>query len=386
METLGIGVVGFGWMGRVHTQAYARVRHHYPAVVRPVLVAVADDVPGRAEAAARQFGFETATLDWRSLLDDPRIEAVSITAPNFLHREMGAAFAAAGRHIWIEKPVGLSAADARAIVGDVQVSVGFNYRNAPAVEKARDLIRQGAIGRVTHARVRMSSDYAAHPEGALSWRFERARGGNGVLGDLGAHGVDLVRFLLGEIDALVADTAIFVPERPRPTGATAGHQRGSGELGPVENEDYFSSLLRMASGARVVLEASRIAVGDQNSYGFEIHGTAGALSWDFRRMGELAVASSAADQHTPEPAYQDEPARAVFVGPRDGEYGAFQPGAGTAMSYDDLKVIEAYRFLRSIETKTPQGATLADAIASAEALDAISRSADTGTWVKLPRP
>jgi predicted dehydrogenase len=295
---------------------------------------------------------------------------------------MGAAFTAAGKHIWIEKPVGLNADDARAIAGDVQVSVGFNYRNAPAVEKARELVASGAIGRVTHARVRLFSDYAAHPEGALSWRFERARGGNGVLGDLGAHGVDLTRYLLGEIDALVADTAIFVPSRPRPSGATAGHQRGSGEPGPVENEDYFSSLLRMASGARVVLEASRVAVGEQNSYGFEVHGTAGALGWDFRRMGELNVATSG---EATGPRYQDEPVRAVCVGPQDGDFAAFQPGAGTAMSYDDLKVIEAYRFLRSVETGTPHGATLADAIASAEALDAMTGSAETGAWVKLPR-
>jgi predicted dehydrogenase len=375
METLGVGVVGFGWMGRVHSQAYARVRHHYPDVVRPVLVAVADEVPGRAEAAARQFGFGVATEDWRGLVADPRVEAVSITAPNFLHREMGVAFARAGKHIWIEKPVGLSAGDARAIVGDVQVSVGFNYRNAPAVERARQLIADGAVGRVTHARVRLFSDYAAHPDGALSWRFERARGGNGVLGDLGAHGVDLTRFLLGEIESLVADTAIFVPERPRPAGATAGHQRGSGEPGPVENEDYFSSLLRMASGAKVVLEASRVAVGEQNTYGFEVHGTAGAVAWDFRRMGELSVAGGTA--------YQDEAVRTVFVGPQDGDFVAFQPGAGTAMSYDDLKVIEAYRFLRSVEDGTPHGATLADAIAAAEALDAMSRSVETGGWVKL---
>jgi predicted dehydrogenase len=131
----------------------------------------------------------------------------------------------------------------------------------------------------------------------------------------------------------------------------------------------------MASGARVVLEASRVAVGEQNNYGFEVHGTAGALFWDFRRMGELGVAAGTD--------YQDEPVRTVFAGPQDGDYAAFQPGAGTAMSYDDLKVIEAYRFLRSVETGTPQGATLGDAIASAEALDAMSRSAETGAWVKL---
>ena len=227
------------------------------------------------------------------------------------------------------------------------------------------------LARPEHARFRFLSDYAAHPDGALSWRFERARGGNGVLGDLGAHGVDLVRHLLGEIDALVADTAVFIPARPRPIGATAGHERGGGEPGPVENDDYFGSLLRMASGARVMLDCSRVAVGEQNSYGFEIHGTRGALTWDFRRMGELAITGD------------DGSARTVFVGPPDGDFGAFQPGAGIPMGYDDLKVIEAARFLRSIAEGVPYGATLDDAIRSAEALDAMTRAAATGGWVKL---
>jgi len=377
MNEVGVAVVGFGWMGRVHTQAYARVPHHFADLPAVRLVSVADEVPGRAEAAAARYGFGESTESWRDLVGDPRVQAVSITAPNFLHREMGSAFAAAGQHIWIEKPVGLTAADARAIVGEVQVSVGFNYRNAPAVEQAKAIVADGEIGAVTHARFRFLSDYAAHPDGALSWRFERARGGNGVLGDLGAHGVDLVRYLLGEIDSLVADTAIFITERPRPTAATAGHERGSGEPGPVENDDYFGSLLRMASGARVTLDCSRVAVGEQNSYGFEIHGTRGALFWDFRRMGELGVATGSA--------YQDEPVRTRYVGPLDAEFGAFQPGAGIPMGYDDLKVIEAARFLRSVADDQAYGATVADAIRAAEALDAMAESATSGQWVALPR-
>jgi predicted dehydrogenase len=379
-RVLGVGVVGFGWMGRVHTRAYARVPHHYPEALPVRLVSVADDVPGRAEAAAAQFGFSAHTADWRALLTDPAVEAVSITVPNFLHREIGAAFVAAGKHVWIEKPVGLSASDARAIASAgaaVQVAVGFNYRHAPAVARAREMLSAGRIGDVTHARFRLHSDYAAPPDGALSWRFTRERGGNGVLGDLGSHGVDLVRYLLGEIAAVVADTAIFIAERPRPDGATSGHQRGSGPLGAVENEDWFGALLRMASGARVVLDASRVAVTEQNSYGFEIHGTKGALFWDFRRMGELGVGTGSS--------YQDEPVRTVAAGPLDGDFGAFQPGAGIAMSYDDLKVVEACRFLRSIQDGTPHGATLDDAIRSAEALDAIGRSAESGAWVSLPR-
>lgn len=383
MDALGVAVVGFGWMGRVHTRAYARLPHHYPRLpLRPELVTVVEEAPGRAEEAAAQYGFATATRDWREVATDPRVGAVSITAPNFLHREIGVAMARAGKHLWIEKPVGLSGADARAVAdavaaAGVQGAVGFNYRNAPAVESARELIASGGIGRITHARVRLLSDYAAHPDSALTWRYERSRGGSGVLGDLASHGADLAYFLLGDIASLAADTAVFVPERARPTGATAGHTLAAGgERGPVENEDYVSCLLRFASGARGVLEACRVSVGEQNNYGFEVHGTEGAVSWDFRRMNELRVSRGGL--------YQDQPVSTVYVGPADGEFAAFQPGAANAMGYDDLKVIEAYRFLRSIAEGKPYGATLADAVRAAAVLDAMAVSAESRGWVDLP--
>ncbi|MEU9922991.1 Gfo/Idh/MocA family oxidoreductase [Streptomyces griseoluteus] len=383
VDALGVAVVGFGWMGRVHTRAYARLPHHYPRLpLRPELVTVAEEVPGLAEEAAAQYGFATATRDWREVAADPRVRAVSITAPNFLHREIGVAMAEAGKHLWIEKPVGLSGADARAVAdavaaAGVQAAVGFNYRNAPAVESARELIASGGLGRITHARVRLLSDYAAHPDGALTWRYERSRGGSGVLGDLASHGADLAYFLLGDIASLAADTAVFVPERARPTGATAGHTLAAGgERGPVENEDYVNCLLRFASGARGVLEACRVSVGEQNNYGFEVHGTEGAVSWDFRRMNELRVSRGGS--------YQDQPVSTVYVGPADGEFAAFQPGAANAMGYDDLKVVEAYRFLRSVAENKPYGATLADAVRAAGVLDAMAVSAESRGWVDLP--
>jgi predicted dehydrogenase len=385
MTVIGVGVVGFGWMGEVHTRAYQRLRHHYPHLpLAPALVSVADPVPGRAVGAADQYGFARATEDWRDLVADPDIRGVSVTAPNFLHREVGMALAGAGKHIWIEKPVGLTAQDARDVAAavaraGVQCTVGFNYRNAPAVARARELIDAGGIGTVTHARFRLFSDYAAHPQGALSWRFERARGGNGVLGDLASHGIDLTRFLLGEIEALVADTAVFIPRRPVPTAVGSHYaivEGGvQGALETVENEDYLGCLLRFAGGARVTLEASRVGVGEQNNYGFEIHGTKGLLSWDFRRLGELAV--SLGD------AYQNQSVSTIYVGPGQGEYGAFQPGAGIAMGYDDLKVIEAARFLRSVAEGKPYGATIEDAVASATALDAVAESVRTGGWVEV---
>ncbi len=377
---LGVAVVGFGWMGRVHTQAYSRLRHHYPDLpLEPRLVAVADDVEGRAEAAVEQFGFARTAKDWRQVAADPEVAAVSVTAPNFLHREIAGGLAEAGKHVWVEKPVGLTSADAAAVAeavarAGVCSAVGFNYRNAPAVARARDLIASGGIGSVTHARVRLLSDYAAHPDGALSWRFERRRGGNGVLGDLASHGVDLVRHLLGEVGSVVADTAVVVTERPRPTAATAGHTRApGGATGTVENEDVVTALLRLDSGARVVLEASRVAVGEQNNYGFEVRGTTGMVAWDFRRMGELVV-SRGRD-------YQDQAVATVLVGPGAGEYAAFQPGSGIAMGYDDLKVVEASLFLRSIAEGRPYGAGVHDAYRAAVVLDAMTESVGTGSWV-----
>jgi predicted dehydrogenase len=383
---VGVGVIGAGWMGHAHARAYARLRHHYPELgVAPRLVAVSDTVPAQAADFARRYGTRRSYADWRAVLDDPDVDVVSVTAPNALHREIGVAVAQAGKHLWIEKPVGLGAEDARAVAdavakAGVQATVGFNYRNFPAVARARDLVLGGGIGTPTHARVHLLTDYAAHPAGALSWRFVRDQGGHGVLGDLASHGVDLVRFLLGDIEQLVADTAIFLPRRPLATPGRSHYTvvdagRDDVPIGEVENEDYVCALLRTRSQVRVTFEASRVAVGDQNTYGFLVHGTKGQVSWDFRRSDELVI-SMGED-------YQNQPATTVFAGPGHGEYAAFQPGAGIAMGYDDSKVVEAAAFLRSVLEGTPHGPTLQDAISSAEALEAMVASVATGGWVKL---
>jgi predicted dehydrogenase len=359
---------------------------HYPELeLAPRLVTVADPEPARVAEAIDRFGFVHSSLQWQDVLSDERIEAVSVTAPNFLHREIAVALAEAGKHLWIEKPVGLNSDDAAAVAAAAQASgvqgtVGFNYRNAPAVAHARELIEAGELGQITNARFRLFSDYAASAHGVLSWRFERAFGGSGVLGDLASHGIDLARYLLGDIVSVVADSDIFIQERPRPSGTTSHFALAEGgELGPVQNEDYLSSLLRFASGARGSLEASRVAVGEQNNYAFDIHGSRGALYWDFRRMGELQVCLAAGSRGV-----QNQPSATLFVGPGHGEFAAFQPGAGIALSYDDLKVIEAAAFVSSISCATPRGASLADAVHSAIALEAMAESVRVGHWISLP--
>lgn len=385
MEALKVGIVGAGWMGHVHARGYERMVQHWTDLPRaPQIVAVADAAPEAAERFSQMHGDLTTYADWRELVADPEIEAVSVTAPNFLHREIGVAVAEAGKHLWIEKPVGLAALDAIAIRDVVRASgvvgcVGFNYRQVPAVARARRLVESGAIGAPTHARVQLFTDYAAHPGSPLSWRFAVARGGHGVLGDLASHGVDLLRHVLGDVAALTARTAVHIPQRP--IADAQGHyaildidQPGL-SFGDVENEDYVVAILTMASGILAVCEASRAAVGEQNNYALEVHGTQGLIRWDFRRPGELQVSSGTQ--------YAGQPTATVFSEPGDGEYAAFQPGAGIAMGYDDTKVVEAMKFVRAIAGEDSGIATLDDAVASATALDAMVTSNATGEWVSL---
>ena len=328
MAPLRVGIVGFGWMGQVHARAYARLLQHYPdAPLAPHLVAVADNADDTRLARPRpRTGSVTPTATGAQLVARDDLDLVSVTGPNFIHREVGVAVAESGKHLWIEKPAGRTAAETEAIAeavraAGVQSAAGFNYRNAPAVEAARQLIADGRLGRVEHVIIRLLADYAAHPDAGLTWRFRNELAGSGVLGDLVSHGVDLAEHLLGRITALVSDRTTFLETRPL-VGATVDRSTrvSGGERGPVENEDYVSALLRFAGGARGVLESSRVAVGEQCAYGIEVHGDRGALSWDFRRMGELRVCL---DQD-----YTDSGYETRFITPADGEFGDFTPVPG----------------------------------------------------------
>jgi predicted dehydrogenase len=379
-----VGVVGFGWMGQVHARAWARLLHHYPdSPLRPRLVAVADPDERRRDEAVAAYGFEATHEVWQDLLARDDVDVVSVCGPNFVHREIGGAVADSGRHLWIEKPAGRSASDTEVIAAavrkaGVQSTVGFNYRNAPAVDRARQLVAEGRLGQVETVEVRLLADYSAHPDGALSWRFDPEYAGTGVLGDLASHGFDLALHVGGEqtgaLTELVADQATFIPERPLVTGAVSHFARGGeGPRGPVGNEDQVAALLRFARGARGYLTASRVAVGEQCAYGVEVRGTRGALAWDFRRMGELRVCL---DQD-----YQDAAWQTWLVRPGDGELASFQPGAGVAMGYDDLKVVEARRLVESISTGVPHGATIEDAVVTAGLVDAMVTSYEEKRWV-----
>jgi predicted dehydrogenase len=376
---IGIGLLGVGWMGEVHSTSYRRVAIHFPECEgRARLVVAADEADERARAAAERLGYERSTTDWREVIDDPEVEAVSICAPNFLHREMAVAAAEAGKHFWGEKPLGALPEDTLAIAeaaerAGVRTIVGLNYRNPPAVQHAKRLLDDGALGEPNHFRMQFLASYSANPRGALSWRFSRELAGHGILSDLGSHAVDLAQFLLGPIVRVSGTSAILIPRRPRVAMGTGTHfsvVEGEAELGDVENDDWCAALVEFESGLRGTIELSRVTVGAEARYRFEINGTEGAVAWDFERMNELDV-------------YRDGGYARVLMGPSHPDFAHFQPGQGIPMGYDDLKVIEAFRFLQSVADGKQREPGVREMAAAARVIDAIARSCETGVWEKV---
>jgi predicted dehydrogenase len=385
---LGIGVIGLGWMGRVHSAAYRRLLDHFPDLgVTPRLV-VASDISPERRAHAERIGFARTTPDWRAVLSDPAVDVVSITVPNALHREVAVAAAEAGKHIWVEKPVGRGVADTEDVAdavarGGVLNAVGFCYRFAPAVAHAQALIAAGAIGDVTHYRGVFLADYANRPDSAASWRFFRADAGSGALGDLLAHVVDLTHFLVGPIERLSGRTATLIPRRPRqPMGEGTHFSRvQTDDLVAVENEDWAAAQVELANGTVGSLEASRVIVGPRVGLRVEVYGTRGALAWELERMNELERFQLRDDGG-------DEGYARVLAGPQHPGFAHFQPGAGVPMGYDDLRVLEAASFLAAVRDGEQRSPGLAEMVATAHVLEAIERSATSGAWesARAPEP
>jgi predicted dehydrogenase len=384
MREIGVGVIALGWMGRLHSRGFAQVGERYPDLgAKARLVAAADPVEANREAALA-LGFERAVEDYREVLADERVEAVSICAPNFLHHEIALAAIAAGKPFWIEKPMGVNAAQSREIAegaaaAGLVTATGFNYRHQPAVAHARELALSGRLGRVTNARVWLIADYASSPEGPFTWRYTRSQAGAGVVGDLLSHGIDLAQFVLGSrVREVTAMTDTFITSRPLPLGVGVGHAAVavSDERREVENEDYVAALARTEGGALVTLESSRVAMGPRAEYVVEVYGTGGSVRWSFEHPQHLQVLIAGDGSHR---GYTS-----VMSDAGHGDFARFQPGPGQTMSFDDSKVIEAKLFLESVLTGRQVAPSAGDAWAAAEADEAIVASAADGRWHPVP--
>jgi len=375
---IGVGVIGFGWLGKAHTRSLARI----PMLFReraydPVLVACADPAPGAADDAVGAFGFTRASDDWRRVVDDPEVDAVWIAAPNMLHVELVEAVAQAGKHVFCEKPVGgtpeQTARAERAVRrAGVTGGVGFNYRWAPLVRYTAELIGQGELGTLTNYRGRFFSMYGADPLGVLSWRFRLEEGGHGVTSDLLSHAVDLAHHLVGPIARVVGTTATFIPERPVGTGSHYGRGRPEDPRGAVTNEDYAGMLCEFADGTRGSFEASRAIVGPESQMAFDVHGTAGAAGWDLETLNELRLYRATDDRGS---GYTT-----VLGGERFPPHGAFVPGSANGIGYEDLVTIEDAAFCDALAEDRPFSPGFEEALAWVSVQAALLRSAASGRW------
>lgn len=366
MDSIGIGLIGTGFMGKCHALAYGAVKAVFGDVPAPRLELLCEVPADKAGRLAGQFGFARATGDWRALVADPSVDIVCITTPNKLHREMAVAALQAGKHVHCEKPMALTLEDAHAMAQAAagapgRTIVGYNYIHNPAFQHARTLIAEGAIGRPIHFRGFVDEDYQADPDLPWTWRATKADAGLGALGDMGCHMISMATALLGPIESVIGDIRTVHATRPSPQDGTPR---------PVENEDIASAILTFASGVQGLFSTSRSAWGRKNMMVVEVHGTQGMIRFDQERMNELQLF-----QNTGNPAEQGF--RTILTGPLHAPYGQFTPAAGHQLGFNDLKVIEAAGLLRAIAGGRQASPSFAEALEIEKVIHAIATSGGT---------
>ena len=283
---IGVGMLGYAFMGKAHTNAYKKIPYMmYPPPAIPKLIAVCGRNEAAAAEAARRYGYEGYYTDWRKMLADDRIQLFDNGGPNDTHAEPCIAAAQAGKHIICEKPLARTGEEAKTMLAAVNKAgvkhmVAFNYRFVPAIRQAYELIHSGALGQIYHYRAVYLQEWVMPHYGTpMIWRLDKKRAGSGALGDLGAHIIDLGRFLVGEMKSVSAMTRTFIKERPL----------SDGSLGKVDVDDAFVAAVEFENGAIGTVEATRFAAGRKNYGCFEINGEKGSLRFDLERMNEMQV-------------------------------------------------------------------------------------------------
>ena len=371
-ETIGVGMLGYGFMGRAHSSAFRAIRHMtWPPPLVPKLVSIAGRTEAAVADAADEFGFAEYATDWRALVADSRIGLFDNTGPNSVHVEPSIAAAEAGKHVVCEKPLGRTADEAyeawqRVSATHVKHMTAFNYRFVPAVRLAREVIASGELGELLHFRGTYLQDWLVDPAVANLWRLDRSIAGSGALGDLGAHVVDLARYLVGEIASVSGALRTF-------TAVRDGAQ--------VDVDDAFAASVEFLGGTLGTIEASRCCPGRKNALRFEINGTAGSLAFNLERLNELELSEGTNGFRT------------IVVTDPGHPYLEYWWPAGHVLGWEHTFVHELHHLLSAIRDDgdvAPHGATFEDGYRAAEVCDAIVRSADerahVGVRYREPAP
>jgi predicted dehydrogenase len=369
---IGVAVIGTGFMGKAHALAYRAVPNAFPNSLKPRLVAVADVSEAGARQAAEQFGFERATSDWRTLLDDPDVQVVSITTPCSLHREMALAAIAAGKHVHCEKPIAPSAADAHEMMkaaeaANVITQVGYNYIKNPILKLARDMIAAGELGEITSFRGVHAEDYMADPEIPYSWRVD-PQNGAGALAEIGNHIVGLSRFLLGPITQVNA--RLETVNKTRPVSL------GSPERREVKVDDIARLIATFERGCSGTIEANWTATGRKMQLEFEVYGTKGSLCFSQERFNELQYFKTGGDPRT-------SGFTRIEAGPAHPPYENFTVAGGHQLGFNDLKTVEMAEFLTAVEHGSAAFPDFREAWEIQRIVDATIQSSTEGKCISL---
>jgi len=383
MQEIRIGMVGYKFMGKAHSHAYRDLPMFFPNVPKPVMTTICGRHEPSVRAAAEQFGWASYVTDWRELVRRDDIDLVDINAPSDAHKEIALEAAAAGKHLFCEKPLALTLADAREMLAaaeqaGVKHMIGFNYRFAPAVQLAKKLVSEGRLGRIYHFRAWFLQDWLTDPEYPLVWRLTKEVAGSGAHGDLGAHLIDLAHFLVGDMTEVVGMSDTFVKQRPLPASMTGLSATGSsdGQKGEVTVDDATLFLARFENGALGSFEATRYASGHRCTNSFEINGSKGSVKFDFERMNELQVyfTDDDADVQGFRRVLATDPAHAFAV--------AWWP-PGHTIGYEHTfihEVVELLEALRDCRSPVPN---FHDGVKCQTVLEAVERSIAERRWVAI---
>ncbi len=368
MKSIGVGIIGTGYMGKAHSVALKAVGSVFNTELRPNCEMICATTEAGAAAKAAEFGYARSTADWRQLIADPAVEAVIIASPQRTHREMALAAFDAGKPVFCEKPLGATLEDAEAMATAAEASgvvhmVGFNYIRTPASQLARQIIEGGEIGRPVLVRAEHTEDFMADPDTPANWRTREVV--SGAVGELAPHVINAVLRLVGPIDSLVAEVQTIHNTRPGPKGPE-----------PVVNDDQGHFLCRFANGAMGSVTFSRVASGRKMGYAYEIYGTEGAIRFDQEDQNALWLYRNDA-------AAGREGFQKILTGPDHPDYLAFCQGAGHGTGYNDQVIIEMRDFLRAIETGEAVWPTFRDGCAVNRVMDAVERSHRDRGWVSL---
>ena len=380
-NTIGVGLVGYKFMGKSHSNAYRQVASFFPDLaLRPELKALCGRDAAAVSQAAEQFGWQGYETDWRKLIARNDIGLVDVSTPGDSHAEIAIAAAEHGKHVFCEKPLANTLAEAKQMLAAVKKAgvvnmVNFNYRRVPAVQLAKQLIDEGRIGQIYHWRAVYLQDWIMDPSFPLVWRLSKDAAGAGALGDLGAHIIDLARMLVGEITALTGMTETFIKRRPMLAGTTGGLGAAGGqEMGDVTVDDAGLFLTRFANGAVGSFEATRFAKGRANFNSFEINGSKGSIVFDLHRMNELNVF------------FDDDPPevkgfRNVLVTDGAHKYMSAWWPAGHIIGWEHTFTHGVLDLLSGIAVGKSPHADFEDGLRCQAVLDAVERSAGSGSWV-----